>query len=429
MLTPRVRRTVAAATGAILLGGTLAACSSDSGDDGKTVIEYGWWGSGASDEATVAAIEAFEAENPDIDVEGEATPWDGYWDKLATMSAGKDAPDVIHMSERYIREYGERGALADLSSLEDIDLSTLDESMLALGEVGDAIYAVPAGVNTFTVAINEDLFEAAGVPIPDDSTWTWDELAEASAATASGDVVGMNYRPGIENLQPWLHQQGQTMYNEEGTGVGFERDALVSYLENILLQQENGGPTADQVSEEMGMPLESTLFGTGKQSMTWIYTSEMPAFAEASGSNLRLMRVPSEAGAAEENGMYLRGSSFYSISANADDAEQKAAAKFVDFMVNNEDALSELGMLRGVPPNADLVDVIREDLTPDDAEVLEFVDGIRPELTVDSPTPSPQGSGNVQGIFDREVLELLYDRADVEETADSIMQAIDDELG
>lgn len=428
MRRPLSRRALASVTATAALALGLTACSSDD-DDGNVVIEYGWWGSAESDEATFAAIEAFEAANPGITVEGESTPWDGYWDKLATMSAGGDAPDVIHMSERYIREYGEREALADLRTLDGIDLDALDESVVSLGESGDVLYAIPAGVNTFTVAVNADILAEAGVALPDDQTWTWEDFYEVSEATASDGVTGANYRAGVENLRPWLHQHGETMYNEDGTGVGFSREVLVSYLEHILTQRDNGGPTADQVSEELGLPLEATLFGTGSQSMTWMYSSELGPFATAAGADVRLVRVPSETGAAADSGMYLRGSSFYSISAYADEEEQEAAAQFVDFMVNDADAMAEIGMLRGVPPNTELVEQMSGDLNEHDQQVLDFVSELRPELSVETPDPSPPGSGNVQGIFDREVLDMLYDNLTADEAADRIIQAIDDELG
>ncbi|WP_147917337.1 ABC transporter substrate-binding protein [Ruania zhangjianzhongii] len=428
MRRPTKPRAVAAVAGTAVFSLALAACSSEEADDGTVVIEYGWWGSAESNDATFAAIEAFEAENPEITVEGEASPWDGYWDKLATMTAGGDAPDVIHMQERYIREYGERGALADIRTLDGVDLDALDEEMVSLGDVDGALYALPAGVNTFTVAVNEDLFAEAGVEVPDDRTWTWEDYYEASAATASEDVTGVNYRAGIENLRPWLHQHGETMYNEEGTGVGFSREVLVSYLENILTQRENGGPTADQVSEEMGLPIDATLFGTGRQSMTWFYTSELSPFADAVGDHVRLMRVPSQTGEPTDSGMYLRGSSFYSVSAYADEEEQEAAAQFIDFMINDADALAEIGMLRGVPPNTQLVEDISGDLGESDQQVLDFVTELRPDLTVDPVAPSAPGTGNVQGIFDREVLEMLYDRTTPDEAADRIIEAIDSEL-
>ena len=162
--------------------------------------------------------------------------------------------------------------------------------------------------------------------------------------------------------------------------------------------------------------------------MSWIYTAELGGYSEA-GANLQLMRIPSETGDAADAGMYLRGSSFYSVSAHSDEREQKAAARFIDFMVNDKDALEALGMQHGLPANANIVTEISDAYSDTDKRVLEFVETMKPDLTVPSPGPSPAGTGNIQGIFDRFGLEMLYGRVSVDETTDSILKAIDDELG
>ena len=434
MLTP-TRRTLLATGSAALVGGALAACSSgDGGETGTaenpTTILYGWWGSPEKDEAIFAAIDAFNAANPDIVVEGESTPWAGYWDKLATMSAGGDAPDVIHMSERYILEYGERGALLDLRSVDGLDLGNLEETVVALGESGDdTLYAVPAGLNAFVLGANLDAFEQAGVEVPDDATWTWEDYYAASAALAETGIDGSGYGYGIESFRPWLHQHGETMYTEDGTAAGFTEATLSSYLEHLLTLRENGGQTADQVSEGAGLPLEASPFANGELGMTWLYSNQLGEQASVAGARMQLMRIPSQTGSSAEAGMYYKGSEFYSVSAESDEAQQAAAVRFVDFMVNGADAIEQVGMIMGVPPHTDLVEETLTDLPEVEQHVLDFVTELEEDLTVESPGPSPIGSGNIQGIFDRECLELLYDRITVEEATSNIITEINSELG
>lgn len=434
MYTP-TRRALMATSSAAVLGGALAACSggdgsSSGGDDGTTSILYGWWGSPEKDEAIFAAIDAFNAANPDIVVEGESTPWSGYWDKLATMSAGGDAPDVIHMSERYILEYGERGALMDLRSVEGLDLGGLDETVVALGETGEGIlYAVPAGLNTFVLGANLDVFEQAGVQVPDDGSWTWEDYYAASKALADAGVFGSGYGYGVESFRLWLHQHGETMYNADGTAAGFSEATLSSYLEHLLTLRENGGQTADQVSEGASLPIEASPFANGELGMTWLYSNQLGEQASVADAQMQLMRVPSQAGQASEAGMYYKGSEFYSVSAKADEAQQAAALRFVDFMVNGGEAISQVGMIMGVPPNTALVEETATDLNETDQHVLDFVSDLSEDLTVESPGPSPIGSGNIQGIFDRQCLELLYDRVSVDEATSSIFTEINSELG
>lgn len=49
---------------------------------------------------------------------------------------------------------------------------------------------MPTGVSTFGLIINPAIFEQAGVELPDDETWTWDDFTriatEISANTPEG---------------------------------------------------------------------------------------------------------------------------------------------------------------------------------------------------------------------------------------------------
>lgn len=428
------RRRITAATTVLTAVAVLTACQGsapESNEDSPIVIEYGWWGSPEKDAAIFAAIEAFEKANPDITIEGESSPWDGYWDKLATMTAGGDAPDVIHMSERYILEYGERGALADLEQLDALDIDALDEKIVELGRAADStLYAVPAGLNSFVLAANVDLFEKAGVELPDDTTWTWDDFYDAAEAVSKAlGIPGADYGAKVEAFKPWVHQAGETMYNEDGTGPGFSRETLVAFLEHILEIRDRGGMTPDQVSEGAGLPIEASLWATNQLALNWTYSNSLGEQAAVADADMRLMRIPSETGSASDAGMYYRGSEFYSISATSSPEEQAAAAKFVDFMVNDAEGVKAVGMTMGVPPNAALVEEVSSGLDTVDAHVLSFITDLEADLTVETPGPSPIGSGNIQGIFDRDILELLYGRITVDEAADKMIEAIDSELG
>lgn len=120
----RLSKSVAVAAVAAL---ALTGCGGSSGAenaDGKTVLRFSWWGSDSRTQATNKIIEAFEAENPDIDVQGEYSDWSGYWDKLATQVASNDAPDIIQMDDKYLREYADRGALLDLTG---VDISKFED--------------------------------------------------------------------------------------------------------------------------------------------------------------------------------------------------------------------------------------------------------------------------------------------------------------
>ena len=49
--------------------------------NGDVTLRFSWWGSESRSAATQKIIEAFEAKNPGIKIQGEYGDWGGYWDK------------------------------------------------------------------------------------------------------------------------------------------------------------------------------------------------------------------------------------------------------------------------------------------------------------------------------------------------------------
>src|SRR5690606_41432516 len=113
-----------------------------------------------------------------------------YWDKLAPQTAAGDAPDTIQMEEAFLAEYAERGALLDLSTA-GLDTSGFTEGLAAAGTVGDAgKVGVRGGSNAPIMLGNASLFEKAGIDLPDDTTWTWDDQLEIAKAITDATVDG-----------------------------------------------------------------------------------------------------------------------------------------------------------------------------------------------------------------------------------------------
>ena len=85
------------------------------GDAGTAEMTFAWWGNDVRNKNTTTAIDAYKAANPGVTISPQPGEWASYWDRLATQVAGNTAPDIIQMDMAYIAEYGNRGALLDLS--------------------------------------------------------------------------------------------------------------------------------------------------------------------------------------------------------------------------------------------------------------------------------------------------------------------------
>ena len=62
-------------------------------------------------------IAAFEAENPDINIEVATAPYADYFTLLQADVSGGDAPDVFELNYENFVTYADAGALLDLSGL------------------------------------------------------------------------------------------------------------------------------------------------------------------------------------------------------------------------------------------------------------------------------------------------------------------------
>ncbi|MGC4937673.1 ABC transporter substrate-binding protein [Kribbella sp. DT2] len=432
---PRRRvRALAAVTMAAALLAT-SACGGDSGGgggdsaSGEVTLRFNWWGSDTRHKITQQVIDSFQKENPNIKIKGEFGEWAGYWDKLATTVAANDAPDVIQMDEKYLREYADRGALLDLKKADGLDTAKFEPDTLAAGEFDDGLYGLNAGINAFTIVANPAVFKAAGVAIPDDTTWTWDEYGAVSAEISqklNGKGWGTAaYGTNDASLNMWARQQGESLFTEDGK-LGISKDKLTQYWTNLLaLQASKATPSAEFTSQGMTAPLDQSGMATGKLAMSYAWSNQLNALSKASGQQLKLLRLPSATGKASENGSYYKGSMFWSISSRSKHPAE--AAKFVSYLANNTTAGNLLLAERGVPPNTEIRTAVATKLQPADAASQAFIQAIAKELGKPSPPP-PVGGGQVEKIIQRYTTEVLFGRLSPGDAAQKFLDEMNGEL-
>jgi multiple sugar transport system substrate-binding protein len=442
MSTPRTprsaRRRTVIRSAAVLAVGSLAltACGQaeepDAGapatsadPDAPAEIRFSWWGADVRHERHREIIEAFEAENPNIDVVPDFTDFAGYWDKLATTTAGGDTPDVFMQEDRYLREYADRGVLMDLSEL-DIPTDDLDPTLLSAGEIDGGLYGIPTGSNVHSVLINPAIFEAAGVEVPDDTTWTWDDYVETAqriTANSPEGVYGASDSTATEvPFMVYLRQHGQNLYDEDGS-LGYDDELLVEWFQRSLDLQASGGQP--QASVALGLPAGQTLLATNKAAMEITWSSGLGLNSDAAGTQMDILRMPGES-EFERTGMYFKPGMYMSVSADTEYPD--AAAKFIDYFINSvevgERVLSDLGL----PANTEVLAAIEDKLTPNEQIAAEFIADLQDEI-VDAPPSMPVGAGEVQGILQRINEEVLFGRLTPEQAADQFRTEVEAVIG
>ncbi|MFF2371143.1 ABC transporter substrate-binding protein [Agromyces sp. NPDC058110] len=418
----------------VIAAGTVAAfvfsgCASGSTADGgpelsdePVTLRFTWWGNDARTAATEELISVFEDEHPNITIEPQYTDWAGYWDKLATETAANDTPDIIQMDEKYIATYGARGALLDLGEVGDqIDTADFPEAALATGTLDGAMYGIPAGLNSYAFMVNPTLLDAAGIEVPDDETWTWDDLAElgaevsATGAGASWGVAPWGFEDG--GLNNWARQHGDALYTEDGD-VGLDPDTMAGWYEQLLAMVDSGTtPPASNIIEKQAGGLAESFTATNTAGFGPWWSNQLTALTDASGSPMQALRVPTVDGEADGSA-YYKPSMFWSVSARTEHPAE--AALFLDFLANSEDAADILLTERGVPANEKIRAYIEPKLSETDAAVVAYVDGLA-DVVGEAPRMTPPGGAAVEDLLKQYTEQVLFKQLTPEQAAEGFI--------
>lgn len=194
---------------------TLAACSG-AGTGGGGEATAGGDG-GESVELTLATVNnpqmkdmeelksTFESEHPDIKVKFvQMEEGDLRAAVTADVASGAGQYDIVTVGAYEVPQWAQLGWLTNLSpALEadaDYDVADLFPAVTDALSVDGDLYAVPFYGESSILMYNKDLFEAAGLTMPDHPTWT--EVADFAKQLKTDDTAGICLRgkPGWGDL-------------------------------------------------------------------------------------------------------------------------------------------------------------------------------------------------------------------------------------
>ncbi|WP_022872768.1 ABC transporter substrate-binding protein [Nesterenkonia alba] len=399
------------------------------GADGEeeVTLTFTWWGGDVRHQYTQEIIELFEAEYPHITVEPQYGEWDGYWDQLATQTAAQDTPDIIQKDLVYLAEYIQNGILLELDT-DIIDTSEFPDELIDTGVYEDALYAMPVGSTVLAYGTNPALLEEAGVEVPDDESWTWDDLLQISAEVSENtDAYGLGGTFPSTEFEIWLRQNaGVDIVTEDGELPWSPEDAA-DYFDHLGEFRDAGAyPSAAEISEERGIAREQTLLATGGAAMLPSWDTMLVALSSNDGVDLEPLMPPSNTGNAEDAELFYKASMFYSVYAGTEHPEE--AQLFVDFLVNDPEAGELQQIERGIPGNESFREAIRDDLDEVETRILDYSERVE-EFVGDAPPLQPEGFGAVQDIVIRYEDEFFHGNMDAEEAAEGMHREIEEAIG
>jgi multiple sugar transport system substrate-binding protein len=338
-----------------------------------------------------------------------------------------NAPDVIQMDLKYLRQYADKGALLPLDQA-GVQTADFAEGTLDPGRTSAGLMGVNAGVNVLLVAANPAVFEQVGVALPDDSTWTWDDWADLSAEiTAKGKgIFGCSdftlYDLGI---WMWMRQKGKDLYTADG--LAFDAaDAAEWFTFSQQLERRKAIPEVAQSSEDIVAPVADRLFTKGKTAMSVYWSNQVLSLEKASGADLELLRFPSMTGRAADNHLFYNVSMMWSIPAKT--THRDAAAAFVNFLVDDLAAAKILQAERGMPANSTLSAAITPQLDASDKKAASYLKLVEPDLKPPSPAPAA-GLGDISLPQTRYLQEVRFGRMDPASAAKAYVGELNSMIG
>lgn len=338
------RRTISILTGAAALALAVSGCSGPTGSDTSTTgsgaaggetdeavtISYLNWGANGGHEENLQAIaDAFHEENPNITVEIQTVPYDGYFTALQTAIAGGSAPDTFELNYEEFSTYAADGALAELT---EVDTSGYVDDLLNGFVYDGKQYGLPEAFQAGILAYNKDLFDAAGVSYPTED-WTWDDAwaAAEKITDPANDVWGLQQPAHFWEFYSTLAAAGGHFFNEDKSAAAFNSPEGLAAFEWLT---KKSGVVAPPVNEIAGIPdIESTMFKNGQLGM-WQVASGAIAGLRDTQANWDIQIVP----ALESHTAYAFVDM---IGVSSSSAHKEAAEKWAQYFTSADVAIEQ----------------------------------------------------------------------------------------
>jgi ABC-type glycerol-3-phosphate transport system substrate-binding protein len=236
---------------------TDTSASADAPSQAVISITYTNYSSGADKALWDELIGFFHDKTPGIEVTYLPVPgdsWGEYFDKLATMIAGGNAPDVVRVAIEGTKLFVAKELATPIDDFMEDDpeieeyLSDVNEQLLNVFVVDGATYELPFDWNNMVMWYNTMMFEEAGIERPAED-WTVDQwldtamkLTKRTAGSDEAEVFGfgtaIQYFAG---MMPWIFNFGGNLLSDDWTESRVnspEVIAAITFMRDLIWEYE-----------------------------------------------------------------------------------------------------------------------------------------------------------------------------------------------
>ena len=357
--------------------------------------------------------------NPNFTWEYEMVASDNLQQKIATLAASNDLPDLFaYEAGAPLSVLIDSGKVKNITEAVD-EIGTADylnsgavELLKGLSGTDD-LYDLPLGLNVEGFWYNKALFEQAGCEVPT----TWDELKAACEALKAYD----------DSIYPWgidmTTDEGQAAFayytwNNGGGFVDDEGNSTLNSEQNVeaiqyAIDLVNSGYTNTDPANDTRYDLQD-MFGAGKVAML-IAPNSLPTYIATGGNevNYGVASIPSNTGESVSAGVMDR---FMCFDNDYSDDEKAAISTFFDYFYDDArytEWVDMEGFLPATKTGGEALAAANEDM----ASWIDILDSCK-----FYPTAKAEWADVKQGVINVEQNALLG--SDVQELLDDLQAEI-----
>lgn len=332
----KMRKAAALFMTAVMLAGTLTACSgsgnteeskSDAagesgGEAGETqdITMWYYWENEGHQKALNDMISKYNESQDQYELSAKYVPFADFKKQLSIGASASELPDLVLLDSPDHASYASMGIFADLTG--KFDVSTYYEGPVASCTIDDVLYGVPFGANCLALYYNTDMMEAAGISQP---PTTWDELKEDAQKLTKDNVTGLAFcslqnEEGTFNFMPWVWSTGASSYeiNSEG-GI-----KALTFVKDLV---DSGAMSKECINWTQGDVMNQ--FISGNVAMMINGPWQIPTMREeAPDLNWDVTLIPKD----EENASAIGGENYAVISGG----NEEGALNFLEFATQPE---------------------------------------------------------------------------------------------
>ncbi len=177
------------------------------------------YSSEAQRNALEAMLGSYQKATPSVTIKSQYATLSNSPQVLQTRLTANDPPDILFAPPTRVLNYAKAGMLLDVGPLPPAGFKeNFTPVAMKTLEFQNQLVGLPFHWACYATAVNLDAMAAAGVSVPTDKAWTWDQAVQAAQAVQKTGKKrwGLAIRNSADSIIQYVYQNGGRLVMPDG---------------------------------------------------------------------------------------------------------------------------------------------------------------------------------------------------------------------